>query len=322
MSGCRIAPADSGFFRWVSRPTVLFVTLLGIMLPAVFAQSASVPVDLATQPADASRYISDGANLIQEPFQSQIVGACREIETQMRIRVLVKTEMLPDLKSYPQRVEDFFTDWIRAIDMDKRGILLYAALPENSLQGKFNLRVGIGLKYLITREMGDKILNQIILPNNLEKRDGKGFLEGVATIKRMLLDELRREDHRRTVQGTTTFSLRSFLWASKEIVLALLIGLFLAYAVFFIERCPRCNGSLHVSLETLKEAGVNTLGLRRRVFSCERCGFSRRKKEPIYPSGRTGWWMWLVGTRRNIRINRPAAIPSDLSADDRHSPPS
>ena len=91
--------------------------------------------------------------------------------------------------------------------------------------------------------------------------------------------------------------------------------------VFFVERCPRCNGSLSIAFEILKEPGHNTLGLRRRLYSCERCGFTRRKKEPIYPAGSAGFWLWLLGTRRNIRINSGSSkLPGDLSSDDRHSP--
>jgi hypothetical protein len=60
---------------------------------------------------------------------------------------------------------------------------------------------------------------------------------------------------------------------------------------------------LKVSTELLKEPGENTLGLKRRIFSCERCGFSRRKKEPVYPSGKAGLVMRLTGTRRNIKID-------------------
>jgi C4-type Zn-finger protein len=65
---------------------------------------------------------------------------------------------------------------------------------------------------------------------------------------------------------------------------------------------PSCNGALKVSSEMLKEPGVNTLGLQRKIYVCERCGFSRRKKEPLYPSGKAGLIMRLTGTRRNVKI--------------------
>jgi len=285
-------------------------------LPAM-AQTASEP-EAAPPPAD--RYLSDQALLLKEPVRLQIIDACAEIEKSLRIRILVKTEVLENIDDYSKRIETFFTDWIRSIGMDKRGILLYAALPRDSLNGKFSLRVGIGLKYLITREMGEKILNQVILPGNAENDDGRGFLEGILTIKRTLLDELRRENQSLPA-ATGTFDLFGFLWSSKEILLALLVGGFLCYMVFFVERCPRCNGSLRTAFEILKEPGHNTLGLRRRLYSCDRCGFTRRKKEPIYPAGSAGFWMWLLGTRRNVRIEGSATrLPGDLSSDDRHTP--
>lgn len=247
-------------------------------------------------------YVEDSAALINGDVRRQITEVCSEIEQKMRIRILIKTEKVDNLVAGQNRVEVFFAEWIRNINLDKRGILIFALLPEGSAHGKVHLRVGIGLKYLITREMGEKILNQVILPNNAANNDGQGFLEGVATIKRTLLDELKREGQRTGINGNT-FNLRSFLWTSKEILLAVLVALFLVYVIFFVERCPRCNGALKVSVEPLKEPGENTLGLRRRIYACERCGFSRRKKEPVYPAGKAGLLMRLTGTRRNVKID-------------------
>jgi len=295
---------------------IALISLASFPLTA-YAQPAS---ETAAVPVSPDRYISDQALLLKEPIRLQIVDVCSEIEKTLRIRVLVKTEVLENIDEYTKRVELFFTEWIRSIGIDKRGILLYAALPRDSLNGKFSLRVGIGLKYLITREMGEKILNQVILPGNVENDDGRGFLEGILTIKKMLVDELKRENHDLPPQ-TGTFDIFGFLWTSKEILLAFFVGGFLCYMVFFIERCPRCNGSLRTAFEILKEPGNNTLGLRRRLYSCDRCGFTRRKKEPIYPAGSAGFWMWLLGTRRNVRIDTGSTrLPDDLSSDDRHSP--
>lgn len=287
--------------------------LLVLWVVPLLGQNASAPTTISPE-----RYLDDQGHLVSEPVTAQILVACQEIESKMGIRILIKTEVLEDMTTYGDRVENFFSEWIRSIGMDKKGILLYAAIPKDSLHGKFNLRVGIGLKYLITREMGEKILNRVILPNNAENNDGKGFLEGVLTIKRMLLDELKREDQRRTAPSGK-FDLVSFFWSSKEIMLAMLVGLILCYFVFFVERCPRCNGTLRISFEVLKEPGNNTLGLRRKIFSCQRCGFSRRKKEPLFPGGWSGFKMWLSGTRRNVRISgQSTPIDRDLSADDRH----
>lgn len=257
-------------------------------------------VDL-TQSQDPAKYIEDGAELVKDDLRTQIVADCLEIEEKMRIRVHIKTARLDNLSEGQNQVESFFSEWIRAIGLDKRGILIYALLPEGAAHGKVHLRVGIGLKYLITKEMGEKILNQVILPNNAVNNDGLGFLEGVRSIKRMLLDELKR-DNQQVAGHLQTFNLRSFLWTSKEILLALLIGLFLFYIIFFVERCPRCNGALKVSSEMLKEPGSNSLGLQRKIYACDRCGFSRRKKEPVYPTGKAGLIMRLTGARRNVRI--------------------
>lgn len=254
-----------------------------------------------TKPVDPANYIDDRAELIKDDLRAQIVADCVEIEEKMRIRVHIKTVRVDNLGEGQNQVELFFSEWIRTISLDKRGILIYALLPEGAAHGKVHLRVGIGLKYLITKEMGEKILNQVILPNNAVNNDGLGFLEGVRSIKRMLLDELKR-DEQRVAGHSQTFNLRSFLWTSKEILLALLIGLFLFYIIFFVERCPRCNGALKVSSEMLKEPGVNTLGLQRKIYACDRCGFSRRKKEPVYPTGKAGLIMRLTGARRNVRI--------------------
>lgn len=281
-----------------------------MLLPLLFmaagicgAQVSSETVEAADKlrQVDAAKYIDDRASLIKAELRSAIVADCAEIEDKMRIRVLIKTLRTNNLAESQGQVEAFFSEWIRTIGLDKRGILVYALLPEGAAHGKVHLRVGIGLKYLITREMGEKILNQVILPNNAANNDGMGFLEGVRAIRRMLLDELKRDEQRAT-GASRVFDLKYFLWTSKEILLALLIGLFLFYIIFFVERCPRCNGALKVSSEVLKEPGKDTLGLQRRIYACERCGFSRRKKEPLYPSGRVGLMMRLTGVRRNVRI--------------------
>jgi uncharacterized membrane protein YgcG len=266
-------------------------------------------------------YLQDEAHLVKEPVRGQILAACREIETALRIRIMVRTESFDSLETYAQRVETFFINWTREVDLDKRVILIFAGLGRDSLQGKVTLRAGIGLKYLLTKEMGQRILDRVILPNNAEKNDGKAFLEGILAVKGMLIDEFKREQQRQ-VHGTETFSIIGLFWRAKELWLVILVGLFLFYLVFFVERCPRCNGSLRVTIEGIKDAGVNTLGLRRKMFSCTRCGFSRRKKEPVYPAGRVGWWMWLTGIRRSGKtIPFPQKLPQDFAADDRHSPP-
>ncbi|OGK09138.1 MAG: hypothetical protein A2W80_13450 [Candidatus Riflebacteria bacterium GWC2_50_8] len=269
--------------------------MCALLAPAMYAQENK---PIVVEPAS---YLDDRADLIKEDLRKQLIDNCREIESKTKIRVLIKTLRIANLADGQVQVETFFAEWIRSIGMDKRGILIFALLPEGAAHGKVHLRVGIGLKYLVTREMGEKILNQVILPNNAINNDGLGFLEGVKAIRRMLLDELKR-DSSRVGGGSQAFNLKGFLWTSKEILLALLVGLFLCYIIFFVERCPRCNGALKVSSEVLKEPGVNTLGLQRKIYACERCGFSRRKKEPVYPSGKAGLIMRLTGTRRNVRI--------------------
>ena len=294
------------FFRLV---LFLVIALCFLSQQTLVAQNASEAVSapgsdsavVKAQVPDAAKYVDDKAELIKPDLRRQIVTDCAEIEEKMRIRVMIKTLHVDNLAEAQSQVEAFFSEWIRSISLDKRGILIYALLPEGAAHGKVHLRVGIGLKYLITREMGEKILNQVILPNNAANNDGIGFLEGVKAIRRMLLDELKRDEQRAT-GASQVFDLQYFLWTSKEILLALLIGLFLFYIIFFVERCPRCNGALKFSSETLKEPGKNTLGLQRRIYACERCGFSRRKKEPLYPSGKAGLIMRLTGARRNVKV--------------------
>lgn len=273
--------------------------LLGVLI--LFVAVSAAAQEAAAVKIAPDQYLDDRAELVKPDLREQIVENCREIEEKTKIRVLIKTMRIANLSDGQAQVETFFAEWIRTIGMDKRGILIFALLPEGAAHGKVHLRVGIGLKYLVTREMGEKILNQVILPNNAINNDGAGFLEGVRAIRRMLLDELKR-DSSRVGAGSQPFDLKGFLWTSKEIVLALLVGLFLCYIIFFVERCPRCNGALKVTSEILKEPGVNTLGLQRKVYACERCGFSRRKKEPVYPSGKAGLIMRLTGARRNVRI--------------------
>ena len=251
--------------------------------------------------AEVARYVEDSASIIGTEYKKPIAGYCMEIEKQARIRVLVKTEAVKDLNDGQLKADGFFAEWIRSIGLDKRGILIYAILPEGSAHGKILIKVGIGLKYLISKEMGEKILNQVIIPNNAENKDGKGFMEGVLSIKRMLLDELAR-DKNRVTNSPKTFDLGEFLWAYKEVFLVLIIVFFFIYIIFFVERCPKCGGSLKVTKEVLKEPGEKTLGLQRKIYVCEKCGLTRRKKEPIYPAGWGGLKMRLSGTRRNVRI--------------------
>lgn len=249
-----------------------------------------------------NRYINDDASIINTEYINPIASCCDELENQARIRILIKTEIVKDLNEGQLNSDSLFSKWIRSIELDKRGILIYAMLPEGSAHGKIIIKVGIGLKYLMTREMGENILNQVILPNNAENNDGKGFLEGVLSIKRIMLDELSRNDQKFAKQQKA-FNLKDFLWSYKYIFIGLFIIFFVIYMFFFVERCPKCGGSLRITTETLKEPGEKTLGLQRKIYVCENCGLTRRKKEPIYPSGLEGLKMRLSGVRRNVRID-------------------
>lgn len=265
--------------------------------PYEITSSNTLPTDLIPE-----KYLQDDANLIKEPIRRKILETCYEIENTLKIRVLIKTEILENLENYSERVEKYFSEWIRSINLDKRGILLYAGLSKNTFEGKFNMRVGVGLKYIITQEIGEKIINQIILPNNLENNDGKGFLEGLMTLKKVLLDETASLTQTKKFKNER-FSIVKFLVSSKELLLLLVFSIFFVYFAFFIERCPRCNNNVKITYEILKEAGNSTLGLRRKIYKCSKCGFMRRKKEIIYPSGLIGFKMWLLGAnRRNIKL--------------------
>ena len=252
--------------------------------------------------AEIAKYVEDSASIINSEYRNSIAVYSSEIEKQARLRIMVKTEIVKDLNEGQLKSDAYFSEWIRSIGLDKRGILIYAMLPEGSAHGKIVIKVGIGLKYLITKEMGENILNQVILPNNAENKDGKGFMEGVLSIKRMLLDELAHDKHK-VINQPKVFNLGEFLWSYKEILFGLIVFLFVIYILFFVERCPKCGGGLKITKEVLKEPGDKSLGLQRKIYVCEKCGLTRRKKEPIYPSGVAGLKMRLSGVRRNVRID-------------------
>lgn len=279
----------------------LLIVLSFFALSSDLLAQASTTESIQASP-DIHKYLLDEASLVKDAIRVEIAKTCSEIESKMKIRVLVKTKRFTKMNEGQAEVESFFSEWIRSIALDKRGILIFAVLPNTSEHGRIYLRVGIGLKYLVTKEMGRKILDQVILPQNALNNDGKAFLEGANAIKKMLLDELKRVGQP-VKKGTGEFSLIGFIWNSKEILLALLVAALLCYIIFFVERCPRCNAALIVDFEILKEPGVNTLGVKRKTFVCEKCGFSRRKKEPVYPRGKTGWWMRIAGVRRNVKID-------------------
>jgi uncharacterized membrane protein YgcG len=283
-------------------PTKAFIFFLMLFFMGLALNISAQTSSASKTEASIKKYIDDKASIISDELLTSILEDCEEIEANTNIRVFLKTDRISNLDDSQALVDTFFSDWIRNINLDKRGILLYILLPEGAVQGKIYLRVGIGLKYLITKEMGEKILNQVILPNNLNNKDGAGFSEGIRAIRRILLDEVKREADGSMADGDKVFDLQKFLWSSKEILFSFLIILFLFYIIYFVERCPRCNSALKVSNEVLKEAGDKTLGLQRKVYFCERCGFSRRKKEPIYPSGKVGIAMRFTGARRNVKI--------------------
>lgn len=268
----------------------------------VSSNVASETNNIVLNHSDIVRFVDDGASIIKPEYKTSIASCCNEIEKEARIRVFIKTEIVKDLNEGQLKSDSLFSKWIRSIEMDRRGIFIYAMLPENSAHGKIIIKAGKGLKYLITKEIGENILNQIILPNNAENNDGKGFLDGVLSIKRVLLDELATNGHR-IVKEPKAFDLKEFLWSYKYIIIGILIIFFVIYIFFFVERCPKCGGGLRVTTEVLKEAGENTLGLQRKIYVCENCGLTRRKKEPIYPSGIVGLKMRFSGVRRNVKID-------------------
>lgn len=260
--------------------------------------SETIDISLITK-EDIDRYIKDSASRIEDNYQKQIAAYCTEIEKQASIRVFVKTENVKDINDGELKGDAFFSEWIRSIGLDKKGILIYAMLPEGTAQGKILFKAGIGLKYIITKEIGEKILNEVIVPNNALNKDGKGFLEGIQTLKKILVDDLARSQEA-FANEPKAFSLISFLWSYKIFYLAFIAVFIFIYIVFFVERCPKCDAKLKVTKEVLKEPGDKTLGMQRKIYVCENCGFTRRKKEPIYPSGMTGIIMRITGTRRNV----------------------
>lgn len=251
---------------------------------------------------EIKKYIDDAVSIITPEYKRLITADCLEIEKKARIRIFIKTVAVKDLNEGQIEADGFFSKWIRSIGLDKRGILVYALLPEGTAHGKILLKVGIGLKYLITKEMGEELLNQVILPSNAENNDGKGFLDGVHSIKRILLDELVVNKQKVTYEPKS-FDIGEFFWSYKEILMVSVVVLFFLYLVFFVERCPKCGGSLKVTKEVLKEPTNRNLGLQRKIYVCEKCGLTRRKNEPIYPPGRVGLLMRLAGTRRNVRVD-------------------
>lgn len=307
---CKISGFNSIMFKSIF---ALAMLVLGSCL--VFAEPESIASETKdslgqtksaaayVSKSDVDKYVNDLANIVTEDYKKEIAADCIEIEQKARIRVLVRTEQVKDLNEGQVKADGFFSEWIRGIGLDKRGILIYALLPEGTAHGKILLKVGIGLKYLITKEMGEQLLNDVILPSNAENNDGKGFLEGVRSIKKNLLDELAR-DEKHVTSEPKIFELGEFLWSSKEIIIGLLVVLLFIYIVFFVERCPKCSGSFKITREILKEPTKTTLGLQRKYYVCEKCGFNIRKKEPLYPSGLAGISMRLSGTRRrNVRVD-------------------
>ncbi len=280
------------------------------MPPAASATASASALLALSDPKLQARYVQDGANLLDAPQRERIVASCREIEEVMRIRVLVRTERVNDLSTYGHEVDTFFNTWIREIDLDKRGILFFAAVPTNAPDGRLNLRVGVGLKYLITREMGEKLLQRFNVPVESGVSQGQSFVEGIAALKRLLVDELKREQE--AAVGAQGFSIARILWDAKELLVALVIGLLLCWMIFFIERCPRCNATLKINREVLKKATNHAHGLQRRIYLCGRCGYSRRKKEVLYPAGKAGWMMRLFGDKRNVKV-----VSLGAGADDR-----
>ncbi|MBF0406723.1 MAG: hypothetical protein HQM10_05180 [Candidatus Riflebacteria bacterium] len=299
----------------------IIIFFLSSISASVYAQTVAFPAS-DIPPETIARYIQDELNLVKPAIKNEIALVAKEIEETLTIRVLIKTEYIDNPDKSSEKVEAFFSDWIRSIGLEKRGILFIALVPRNSLQGMFFIRVGIGLKYLITREMGERILNRVILPFNLENNDGKGFLEGILAIKNMLIDELKLNPPS-TGKSGWSFTISGFFWHSKEIVLALILAIFLGYFFFFIERCPKCNGLLRISSEMLKEPEADSPGLKRKNYICDSCGFNRRKKQTVYSSNFQGFFQWILGKSQNFKVTStepPIEIKKNQS-DDGHSPP-
>lgn len=118
----------------VKRRSILVVPAIFVLIVSGFILDLEANQEEA-QPFAPHLYIQDEAGIVREPYISQIVEACREIEQRMRIRILIRTEVLEDITNYTSRVDSIFSDWIREIGLDKRGILLYAALPKDSMNG-------------------------------------------------------------------------------------------------------------------------------------------------------------------------------------------
>ncbi|NLM17741.1 MAG: TPM domain-containing protein [Candidatus Riflebacteria bacterium] len=246
---------------------------------------------------DYSRYIDDKAELISSENRIQIGKRAAEIEEKAGVRVLIKTEISADKPEiHSAKIDSFFSGWIREIGIEKRGILLYAVLPDPESPGKVYLRVGVGLKFIFTQEIGQRLLAAAVATPEMQKMGGTSFVAAVQLLHHVLLEELKVD---LKLEKPKRFKLGDFLWSSKEAIAVGLIIIFFFYIVIFLEKCPRCGGSLKITREVLKEPSEDSIGFTRKIYSCSKCMFSRRKKEPVYPSGIKGLIMKFKGSKRN-----------------------
>ncbi|MFC1743129.1 TPM domain-containing protein [Candidatus Riflebacteria bacterium] len=228
-------------------------------------------------------YVDDKAEIISSYFEDKLSLEAAKFEKNADIRIHFITRFFNTLDNFTEYGENYFIPWLNGLKNGKKGLLIFIALKNDSTDGKINIRVGMGLKGLLSEKELQSVIN-LIFKKNLADQDGEGLYDSFLLLQKILLRNLTNQDnlHSRDQQNPAKAWGISIQASTFYTLLGFIILGFFAYIFLVGEKCPRCSHRLQVTVEKVRKETETHHGITKKILRCHNCGFIRRKKEVLY----------------------------------------
>lgn len=223
----------------------------------------------------AGVYVQDNANLLLETTRESVELLSHELQVELGIVFLIRTEKKESLNSFEENARVAFSEFIRRVPGD-RGVLIYLQVDEVGVSGKINFASGFGLKGALDEIRVREIIRQKILQftENISEQDG--LVEGISELFEQL-----RQYHGESQMGLEESPMVSNgLGISRNHLFKILIFLFVAFVIVGIwyaiskSKCPRCGSKIHVSIRPLYKS--ESPYKRIKIIKCFDCNYFRK----------------------------------------------
>jgi hypothetical protein len=128
-------------------------------------------------------YVSDFAEMIDPENETKINNLAADLEKKTTAQVFVVTVDSLEGKTIEKYAFELFNEWGIGQKDKNNGVLLLIASQEK----KVRIEVGLGLESVITNEIAQKIIDEIIVPRFRNSKYGLGSYECVEKISELII---------------------------------------------------------------------------------------------------------------------------------------